>query len=501
MPYVASFDIGTTAAKGVLVARDGTIHAEVTMTVETHYGEAGQVEQSPEQWWQAVLSICQRWWENGISPNDVAMISFSGQMQDCIPIDEAGRPVRPAILYSDGRAARQAEQIKAFVSEAELRRWTGNHLDGSMTFPKLLWLKEKEPEQYDRTHAVLISSKDFVIRKLTGACVTDPTSAATTGMMDLENRSWLAALVERCGIRLELLPTLLAADEIAGEVTDQAALETGFAAGTPVLCGVGDAGATTVGAGVTEIGSMYVYLGTTGWAAMPSERVTGKAAGLFHLAHLPKDLLIAIAPLSNAGNAHAWAARVFADDPQSAGSEAYARLEQLMKSCSPHLQDAYFLPYLHGERCPVQDPHASGCYLGLRPTTTRGQMARAVLEGVAMSIRQVRDLLAGANSVEQMTLIGGGSRSAVWNQLLADVCNTRVVVPENAAYLPSLGSAAAAFVRLGWAASYADFADKHLKRQPLAVYQPNPQHRPVYEQRYQTFLQLYPALKPLFGNL
>ncbi|UFJ43360.1 hypothetical protein LOK74_17305 [Brevibacillus humidisoli] len=498
---MASFDIGTTAAKGVLVAKDGSIQGEVTVPIDTHYGDAGEVEQSPEQWWQSVVSICRTWWENGYSPDSVAMLSFSGQMQDCIPIDHEGQPVRPAILYSDGRAAKQADNIKERFPEEQIRRWTGNHLDGLMPLPKLLWLKESEPEQYARTQVVLISSKDYVIRKLTGACVTDPTSAATTGMMDISRREWLTGMVEECGVRCDLLPQLLAADEIAGQVTDEAAAATGFIAGTPVLCGVGDAGATTVGAGVTEVGSMYVYLGTTGWVAMPSETVAEQGNGIFHLAHLPEKLVFAVAPLSNAGNAHGWAARVFADEVQSDQANAFGQLERLMKESGPSAQDVYFLPYLHGERCPVQDLDASGCYLGVRPTTTRGQMARAVLEGVAMSIRQVRDLLADGRSVEQMTLIGGGSRSAVWNQLLADVCDARVVVPEQAEFLPSLGSAAAAFVRLGWADSYTHFSETYLNRQRVAVYSPNPEHRTIYQQRYQTFLQLYPTLQPLFSRL
>ncbi|PYI56510.1 xylulokinase [Paenibacillus flagellatus] len=507
--YIASFDIGTTVCKGVLIARDGRLEHEAEEPLDTIYGtvsgaggtdgERRTVEQEPEQWFRAVASIARGWWEAGVRPGQVKLIATSGQMQDLIPVDETGRPVRPAILYSDARADEQAARILGRIGEEAVRGSTGNHLDGSMPFAKLLWLADREPESVRRTSRVLISSKDYVVRRLTGRAATDPTSAATAGMMDLSGRSWRADWLEAVGLDPALLPELLASDEVAGEVLAEAAAETGFAEGTPVLCGIGDAGASTIGAGVAETGDRYVYLGTSGWVAASVERPGRAADGVFHLAHAEPGQLIAAAPLMNAGNAHKWAVSAFGGATAD-GEDAYAAFEREASGCDRAAGEALFLPYLNGERCPVQDAAASGSFVGLRPTTTRADMGCAVLEGVAFAMRQVMELLAdGSPMPKRLTLIGGGSRSPLWCQIFADVCGAEVIVPGDAQYLPALGCAAGGFVRLGWASGYADFAERLLRARPARRYAPDDKTARAYERKYARYVKLYAALAPVFG--
>lgn len=501
--YIASFDIGTTGCKGMLVGRDGRLDYEAEIPVETLFGKGEPVsgdrrtvEQHPEQWVKAVASIARSWWAAGVHPEQVKIVAMSGQMQDVIPVGADGFPVRSAILYSDTRAADQAARIVSKFGEVTIREVTGNHMDGSIPLAKLLWMKEMEPELMAAADRILFSSKDYVIRRLTGRSVTDPTSAATAGLMELAGRTWRSDWLELLGLDPGKLPDLLATDDIAGAVHAEAAASTGFAAGTPVLCGIGDAGASTLGAGVAERGDMYVYLGTTGWVAASVERPGHHADGLFHLAHAERGLLIAIAPLMNAGNAHKWAVSVFGGGAD--GQDAYAAFEREAAVFDRAAGEVLFLPYLNGERCPVQDANASGSFVGLRTTTTRAEMGCAVLEGVAMAMRQVMDILSGGRRPERLTLIGGGSRSATWCRIFADVCNAEVVVPGDAQYLPALGCASAGFVRLGWADSYADFTKRVLQVWPSETYMPDESNAAAYERKYVRYVKLYPALADMF---
>jgi len=495
--YIAAFDIGTTNAKGILVSRDGGIHGATTRPIHTFY-EENNVEQDPEVWWQVVREIAQDWWKQGFLPEEVQVITFSGQMENCIPIDGEGQPTRRAILYSDSRADSEAKLILERFGEEEIRQKTGNHLDGQMTFPKIIWLRENEPDCFSKTKCFLISAKDYVIRQLTGRNVTDPTSAATAGIMNLQNREWFDPWLNSFELTVSCLPNLSAPEEIAGYVLEAAALFTGFKRGTPVLCGIGDAGATTLGAGVTRIGEMYAYLGTTGWVALPTSEVSPLGNGVFHLAHAPKDVLIAIAPLLNCGNVHHWALSVFGD-PNLEVKEGFKYLEEIMINNDPTLGSVVFLPYLNGERCPIQDSKARGSFIGLKATTTRGELCAAVLEGVAMAIRQVLELLLDKKEIQRITLIGGGSRSRVWNQIISDVCHCDVIVPMDSEFLPALGAAAAGYICLGWANSYADFSEEVLSLKEGEKYSPNPKNIRAYDQRYQHYLQLYLAVKAFNG--
>lgn len=491
MSYIASIDIGTTTVKGVLIDEKGAFKGKCEVAQETLYKEDGRIEQDPEQWWNAFKKITAEWWTLGISAHDIAMIALSGQMQDCIPIDKDGNPTRHAILYSDVRAETEAQAIQSRIPK--IQEVTGNHFDGSMPFPKIKWLFTHEPDNFKRTHSFLISSKDFIIHRLTGESVTDPTSGATTGMMRLKEREWFLDAVEGEGIDRRKLPQLLASDDIAGYVHAAGAQATGLVEGTPVLCGVGDAGATTMGAGVAGLGDRYAYLGTTGWMAISSDSVRKSRHGVFHLAHLPEQLFIKVAPLTNAGNAHRWAVSIFTD-PTLPTEEAYAQFEQKMTQTSPGANGVLFLPYLNGERCPVHDPNATGSFVRLQSSTNRYDMSRAVLEGVACSIRQSFEYLS-ASVGKPLTLLGGGSRSRTWCQILADVCQTTIYVPEDAEYLPSLGAASSAFLRLGWVDSYEAFAKEIIARYPRTEFTPIPDNIKTYNAVYEDFVKLYPALK------
>ncbi|WP_068774823.1 FGGY-family carbohydrate kinase [Paenibacillus sp. FJAT-26967] len=496
MKFIASFDIGTTNVKGILVNRDGGFSFEHNVPLALRQ-EPQRIEQDPDQWFQAVITIAAEWLRGGVHPQEIGLISFSGQMQDCIPVGSGMDALRPAILYSDSRAGEEAAGIIEELGEDSIRQTVENRMDGTLTFPKILWLHRHERELYNQTVSFLISSKDYVIAQLTGRFVTDPTSASTTGCMDIRTRSWTQDWFRRLGLDSGKMPAIVRPDEIAGTVHAAGAQLTGFAEGTPVLCGIGDAGAATLGAGVYRPEELYAYIGTTGWIASAAAQPADSGTGIFNLAYVEPGRYINIAPLMNAGNAHQWAAELFCGEASEGGSP-YEEMERLIGAADRRSSGVIFLPYLNGERCPVQDEHASGCYVGIRPSTSRTDMAAAVLEGVALAMKQMLGLGAREAAPGQLTLIGGGAGSRVWCQIIADIFQTEVSVPSESQFLPCLGAALLGFREAGWGGDYQDLTGLLRTVRQCEVFSPDPDIAEHYQGKFEKFLKLYPALRPVF---
>jgi xylulokinase len=362
----------------------------------------------------------------------------------------------------------------------------------------MIWLKEHEPEIYARTHSFLISSKDYVIRQLTGVCVTDPTSAATAGCMQIRSRTWMERWLEAYGVSWFKMPPIVRSDEVVGYVHAQGESDTGFTVGTPVLCGIGDAGAATLGAGVLEEGEIYAYLGTTGWVASVSEAFMDVQSGAFNLSFVEDGRQISVAPLTNAGNAHQWAVEVFGPPEVSNMAATYEDLDLSVERVTRGRSGVVFLPYLNGERCPIQDVNATGCFIGLKPTTTKEEMVAAVLEGVAMAMREIMDLVVRSEDQRRVTLIGGGANSKVWTQIIADVLQCELVVPEDSQYLPSIGAAMLGFVSAGWATDYGSLSASIRSAQKYETFAPNRSLADYYDRQFAKYKKLYPALAPVF---
>ncbi|WP_174727537.1 xylulokinase [Mesobacillus harenae] len=486
MEYIAVFDIGTTAIKGVLVDRNSILHGEITFELHTFHGANGEVEQDPAEWWSGIQSITNQWfYKEGFKPSQVKLVTFSGQMEDVIPLkQQEGR----AILYSDTRAQSQAEKVKLRLPE--ISSITGNSINPSTPLAKLLWLREHQETNLLDAEKYVFSAKDYIIYKLTGFAASDPVTAATTGMMNIKTREWDERITGSFEVS-NILPTLHNPEEAVGPVTEKAAISTGFYKDTPVLCGCGDAGASTMGAGAVNEGDCYLYLGTTGWVAVSMMESSPKEHGVFTLAHLPVDFHISIAPLLNAGNVHKWAIDTFVDQKEDLG---YSEFEKLILDSAPGSGGLLFLPYVHGERCPINDPEAKGAFWGINPKTTKSDFLRSVLEGLSFSLRQTLELLL-QDGKGDITLIGGGSKSKAWCQCLADVLGMSVKVPKDGEFLPSIGAAATGFVHLGWVDNYQQFADEYINGKDSAVYNPNIDVKETYNSLYEKFQKIYPGLK------
>lgn len=493
MEYIAVFDIGTTAIKGTLISRTGRMKAELSYEVTTLYGENGEVEQNPEEWWTGIQFIISKWLNlDMVKATEIKMITFSGQMEDVIPIHKEA-VTSTAILYSDTRAGHEAERI--YQNLPGISDIVGNTITASTPLAKLLWLKEHQSDLYQSTSQFVFSAKDYIINKLTGVAVTDPVTGATTGMMDIQTRDWDRSILDSFHIEVAKLPILYAPHEIAGVVTTDAANVTGLLENTPVLCGCGDAGAATMGARAVREGDSYLYLGTTGWIAIPSRNVSPKDNGIFTLAHLPEDINISIAPLLNAGNVHKWAIKTFL---QEKGDQAYLEFEELVQQSSPGANGLLFLPYVNGERCPINDSKARGAFWGVNPETKQPDFLRSVLEGISFSLRQTLEIFIEEKE-GSITVIGGGARSAAWCQCLADILGREVWVPNNSEFLPSFGVAATAFLQLGWVESYEQYVDQYLKGKNGVLFEPNENHRTLYDELYERFLKMYPGMMGVYN--
>jgi xylulokinase len=493
MSCVAAFDLGTTAVKGILVSDEKKVVFQHTLPLETLFS-GDYKEQNPRDWYRAFCGISRKIFETGFRPEQIRGIIMSGQMQDLIPLDKEGEPLRNAILYSDGRAGEEAAYINSLIGEDKIRRITGNAMDASIPTAKLLWYRKHEEESYRKTVTLLGSPKDYVILRLCGKVVADITAASTFGLMDIHSKRWDESLLKALGIPPSILPELFSCGDQVGTVSHTGAEHTGFMRGTPIYAGSGDAGASTLSSGITRAGEYSIYLGTSGWIAAVSETVLSRP-GVFNLAAIQPDRYINVVPFLNAGGVHKWISGLLWS--AELGTNKYDYMDTLLKTSASGSGGLLFLPYLSGERFPVMDPKIKGAYIGIDNETTKAQMARACLEGVAFSIRQGLEAISPGN-VQKIHLTGGGAKTPVWRQILADVLHSPVTLPEDSAeYLPSAALSGAVFIDQGLADSYDAFILSLLEAQNTLRYDPREPVVKNLDSRYRRYLKLYPAIKDL----
>lgn len=478
MKLVVTFDIGTTAVKGVLVSTNGKIVFSKSININTKFDKNFR-EQEPNDWYNSFCEISKEILNLGINRKDILGIIMSGQMQDLIVVDENGNSIDNAILYSDGRASKEAHYISNLIGLEDITKSIGNNFDGTMPFAKLLWLKNNKPNIYSKINRILISSKDYCISKLTGKYATDLTSASTSGMLDIKTKEFNTSWLSQVDINPSLLPNLYCPGEVVGEITEKASKESGYNVGTKVYAGIGDAGATTLASGIKHNGEVNIHLGTSGWVATISDEVV-KGYGMFNLVAADRNLYINVVPFLNAGNVHNWVASIFTTDDDS---NRYAYIKGLLKNRSPGSNNLIFLPYIVGERFPVIDYKIKGCYYGITPETKKEDMISAALEGVAFSIKQGLEEV--AKESKKITLIGGGAKEEHWCQILSDILGKEIIAFTNTEFLPAI--AVAGLVFGSSEEVYMNDGTKH--------YYPEKSNAELYNKLYEDFKKLYPRLK------
>jgi xylulokinase len=494
-PLFLGIDVSTTGAKALLIASDGRVVSSATTPLALSTPHPRWSEQQPEEWWQgAIASIRRALDQAGAAGDRVAAIGLTGQMHGLIALDAAGAVLRPAILWNDQRTGAQCDEIRARVGRARLIQVTGNDALTGFTAPKILWVREHEPEVYARMRHVLLP-KDYVRLRLTGDYAMDKADGSGTLLFDLRARTWSAEVLRALEIPPEWMPPVYEGPEVTGHVSEEAAAATGLAAGIPVVAGGGDQAAGAVGVGAIQPGVVSLVLGTSGVVFAPTEAPLIEPEGRLHAfcEALPDRWHLMGVTLSAAGSLQ-WFRDTLAPDFSfdtllAEAEEAPAGSEGLL-----------FLPYLSGERTPYPDPLARGTFTGLTVRHRRGHLTRAVLEGVAFSLRDCFALLeeAGLGAIEQVRVSGGGARSPLWRGILASVLGVELVsvqADEGAAFgaallagvgagaWPDVAAACAASVRLGERVA------------------PDPAAADVYARLYPEYRGLYPALKPIFDQL
>ncbi len=489
--YYIGIDLGTSAVKLLLMDESGTIHRTVSQEYPLEFPRPGWSQQNPEDWWAAVreglsalTAHCDR--------SRIAGIGVGGQMHGLVILDKDDQVIRPAILWNDGRTARQVDYLNNTIGRETLSRYTGNIAFAGFTAPKLLWLREHEPENFARIAKIMLP-KDYVNYMLTGKHTTDVSDASGTLLLDVRARRWSPEMLEICGVRPEQMPQLYESYAPVGALRPAIARMLDFPETVQVCAGAGDNAAAAVGTGVVGEGGCNLSIGTSGTVFISSRefRVDGHNA-LHAFAHADGGYHLMGCMLSAAA-CNKWLMEDIFRTTDYAGEQAQIAPEKLGHS------HVFFLPYLMGERSPINDTNARGTFVGMTMDTTRSDLTQAVLEGVAFAIRDSFQVAEALGLQPRSTRIcGGGARSPLWRRIFANVLNMDLesVVTEQG---PGYGGGILAMVACGVYPSVED-ACRRLTA-VREVTHPEPALAALYAQRYRQFREIYPACKDLFAVL
>ena len=482
-------DVGTGGTRALLVDDKGRVrHAFTAPHDDMRMERPLWAEQRPENWWDAaqlairgVLAAC------GVSGNSIRGIGLSGQMHGLVLLDSSNRVIRPALIWCDQRSQAQVDSINASVGRATVLNCIANPVLTGFTLPKLLWVRDNEPGEFNRVRKILLP-KDYVRFKLTGEYASDVSDASGTALFDVIRRRWSNELVQRLGLDAEILPRVLESQEISGGVSRAAAAMTGLAEGTPVVAGAGDQAASAVGNGIVEPGRVSCTIGTSGVVFAHTVSPAYDSAGRVHtFCHAVKKEWHVMGVTQGAGLSLQWFRKNLAPGVE------YDVLTAEAANAPAGSQGLYWLPYLMGERTPHLDASARGGWVGLTAKHTRADLIRSILEGVAYSQKDCLDIIESMGvEVDSIRLSGGGARSQLWRQMFADVFGKRVAsleTEEGSAY----GAALLAMVGTGQYVSILDLCDAVIRE--TASLEPHAAAADMYARGHKVYRALYPALK------
>jgi xylulokinase len=483
MSFVLGLDIGTGGSRALLVDENGRVKAAFTAPHEDMRMERPLwAEQRPENWWDAAQAAIQGvLGESGLTGADVRAVGLSGQMHGLTLLDANNQVIRPALIWCDQRSQPQVDWINKTAGAEFVVKSTANPMLTGFTLPKLLWVRDHEPETYARTKRILLP-KDYIRFELTGEYASDVSDASGTGLFDVVNRRWAFDLADRVGVARDLLPAVVESSAITGRVHARGAAATGLKEGTPVVGGGGDQAASAVGNGIVEPGIVSCTIGTSGVVFGHLKEPAYDPQGRVHtFCHAVKGAWHTMGVTQGAGLSLQWFRNQFAPGSnydeltwEAAGAEA---------------EGLYWLPYLMGERTPHLDPFARGGWNGVTAKHTRADLIRALMEGVSFSLKDCLDLVAGLGvQIESVRVSGGGAKSAFWRQMLADIFDKRVVSLET-----QEGSAYGAAL-LAMPGPVTDTC-KRVIREVESV---EPRDAARYSRKYAIYKSLYPALRGFY---
>ena len=489
--YYIGIDLGTSAVKLLLVDEMGEICNTVTQDYPLEFPQPGWSQQNPEDWHQAVWQGMAQLLE-GFDGAQVAGIGCGGQMHGLVVLDDQDRVIRPAILWNDGRTAAQVEYLNEVVGREKLSKYTANIAFAGFTAPKLLWLREQEPEHFARIAKIMLP-KDYINYLLTGVHSCDYSDASGMLLLDVEHKCWSRKMLELCGVREEQMPALYESYQVVGTVKPDVAKSLGIPPTVQVVAGAGDNAAAAVGCGVVGPGGCNISLGTSGTLFISSDRFGVDPHNALHaFAHADGGWHLMGCMLS-AASCNKWLCEEILHTTDYPAEQAPIAPDRLGHN------HVYFLPYLMGERSPINDTNARGTLVGMTMDTTRADVVQAVLEGVAFAIRDSLEVAKSLGlDIPRAKLCGGGSKSPLWRTIFANVLGIPLELLQTEQG-PGFGGAMLAMVGCGRFDSVQQAADAlvHVSQ----VVEPQPELTALYEQRYRRYSTLYPALKNVFARL
>jgi xylulokinase len=490
-------DVGTSGVKVLLIDVNGKILSSVVESYPLYTPQAGWTEQEPADWWAATCQASRR--VAAECPDcEILGIGLSGQMHGMVALDDQNQVVRRAILWNDQRTASQCEEIMELAGGLNgLLALTNNRMLTGYTGGKIRWLQQVEPDKFARVRLIL-NPKDYIRFLMTGEALTEVSDASGTGYYDVKKNCWSTELMRLTGLSPKLFPRVVESADLAGRLSAAAAQQMGLAQGIPVAAGGGDAVISTTGLGLIEPGKIGVTLGTSGVVAMGLPAFLPNPQGSLQIfrGNAPGTFTAMGVTLAAAGSYH-WFRGALGQyevaEGEKTGKSAFRLLDEAAAAVPAGSEGMIFLPYLTGERCPVNDANARGAFLGLTSLHQKGHFARSVMEGVAYSLRQVYELIGGDGSPDAaVVLAGGGAASPLWRQIIADVFGLPVRTVYGSAEGGSFGAALVAGVTCG---AYANLSAAVSLVRPESETLPNPENRAVYDKLYGRYVKMYPALQ------
>lgn len=491
MKYFIGADLGTSSLKLLLTDVNGQIINSITKDYSVSYPKSGWSEQNAEDWWSA-LKLGLPELIKDINGEDVAGIGVAGQMHGLVILDESDNVIRPVILWNDGRTWKETEYLNTVIGKDVLSENTANIAFAGFTAPKILWVKENEPENFEKISKIMLP-KDYINYLLTGVHACDYSDASGMLLLDVKNKCWSKKMLDICSVSEEQMPKLFKSYEVIGTVFPEIASELGISDKAIVVAGSGDNAAAAVGTATTGEGKCNISLGTSGTIFVSSEKFgVDKFNALHSFAHADGGFHLMGCILS-AASCHKWLCdKVLCE-------KDYSLLENEIDTELLGKNELFFLPYLMGERSPINDTDATGMFIGLRPDTSRSQMLLAVLEGVSFAIRDNIEIAKSLGiDIKSSCLCGGGAKSKLWRKILTNILNIQLNIPV-AEEGPGYGTAILSMVGAGEYENVSDATEKLVVIKEK-VY-PEEELVSLYEERYQKFRLIYPTVKELYKSL
>ena len=500
--YLLAHDLGTSGNKATLFTTDGRLVKSTISAYPIRYFNATWAEQNPDDWWNAVCESTKELLQ-GVEKKDVLAVSFSGQMMGCLCVDKNGVPLRPSIIWADMRAVEEERFLKNKMDPIKFYKTVGHRISSSYGIEKLMWVKNNESHLYKNTYKML-NAKDYIVYKMTGKFVTDFSDASGTNAFDINTFKWSEKILDAAGIDEDKMPEAQPSTYIAGEIPKKLADECGLAAGTKVVIGGGDGMCASVGAGSISEGKTYNCLGSSSWICTTTKKpIFDEEMRTFNWAHIVPGYIGPCGTMQSAGAAFNWVkneiCKIEQEKASLLGISPYQIINEEIAQSSPTANGLLFLPYLMGERSPRWNPNARGAFIGLKMEHKRSDLLRSVIEGIAMNLNIILNVLKKDIQIDEMIVIGGMAKGDIILQILADVFGMNILKLNYLDEATSMGAAVTAGVGIGELSGFHEI-NKFIAID--GVTKPNKQNvEKIYREFTDIFNEAYFSLEKVYDRL